>query len=1093
MTVAQLKVEAKARGVRGSNRRELTEAILGDMRERLSERRHADNTVRNQANDAAQAAGLRKRGDVWVDADGEVVVFQGRKSESSDRLSSWYAYEPGYAGAYTGDGPEGFVRWAKAKSFPEGTFVDPSDADARPIAAEEMRKFTPIVGTIFPDRVPEAGRFLVRGSSSGPRGETTDVFGNRSVVPSPEVPAEVANKVHSFSKNQVVRMVDGDEGFRTPDGQPMTPAAVVDSARVVDAGREPKIPDTPEGRLVESDPDVLPRDVQRIVTNDPEEAVVYMMSGLNVRPVTDHLGRTAAEVGVAARRVFGEVVGRLGTHGGAAAKQAQARAAAAIDSTKKYQGEMSDTLDVALKSLRNPKRGLDTGGEIPVAGETYTLSRLKEMVEGRIAPPNPKVRQVVEQIRDVVEQRGRLFEKVGLQQQQPDGSYAPFQVKGREILPTAYHPQFYAVIKQSRGHPARRELARVIATMNGMPEAEVARRLDTIKQGLDDMSGRGLERSAQAEFSRSFDQLPASIKVGRHKIPILETNPFAYLQNLVARGAARAAVVEHFGQDVGKGSTGTRLRDAMVKRGGAKAGEDFALVMRHLHGLPQDLPLLDSGSALATTLRGVKVAEYVLKQGLLSASGVVNIPEPLGNIRGFAGNRGLARAFGQLVRAIPGTLAGKQTILKTLEHLGSRSAAVMNTSYDPRRPVMSLARMAGELAGRVFGHRWINEGQEALAAIAALNKVEAFRKRGAKGRAPSERDVFRLRRLGYDEATARRFASGGGTQAEYDAFIRNVPGRLMGGTSLSAERSWFEMNRIAKHGFAFQSYFHTIMRDAVRAHDVYARSMFEATRDRDWRKALAASRQMGEFYGGKAAQGAAATFLASTVLFHGEGAEAMWDEAEATAGDFIGRSLADSLVGGPYRILGKVLGGEDLSDSIFPVFAIRETVQAISGGGKYEGLTGAERADKFFSRTLPVRRIGASIMASVGFGDAEGQRQHALASRTYWRWRYREKPPGDYTPTEREAIEVQRRVAFARAKRAAERGASPAEIEDLVKAALGVEGAKPDSFRRSVMASRWLDGLSEEEKASLKAFAPSQYPMFERHDRILEGLARSIR
>ena len=147
----------------------------------------------------------------------------------------------------------------------------------------------------------------------------------------------------------------------------------------------------------------------------------------------------------------------------------------------------------------------------------------------------------------------------------------------------------------------------------------------------------------------------------------------------------------------------------------------------------------------------------------------------------------------------------------------------MNISLDPNRSITSAIRAINQLQSRAFLYKHINEFQETLAAIGALDKVERFKK--GKGRAVDERYLIEM---GFSKENAKLMVQGNAPQELYDALVRRSPAHLTGGAQRRGEQSRIEHNRWFRRVTEFENYAQMKLRSFARQLKVNEQLLIEA-------------------------------------------------------------------------------------------------------------------------------------------------------------------------------------------------------------------------------------------------------------------------
>jgi hypothetical protein len=786
------------------------------------------------------------------------------------------------------------------------------------------------------------------------------------------------------------------------------------------------------------------------------------------------------------KRWLGSLTERVRSYGKPSAVEAADKAEVAIDRAKAHYGAMSAEIDAVLKPAGLSPRVVANLSRFHFEpGKSHATAPFVEIGEGRARPSNAAEQKIMDAERAFVMRRGRKFEEVGTRRVNPEtGDIEPFRA-AENVMPRAYTAEGMDVILKGPESPAWKPLVRGIAEMNGTSPEAVEKVLRERRKTMVEGGPESADAEAHAEHFRMWQRFPAAVKTPNGSVvPILETNPYTYTKRLAETGAARMGVIEAFGQDIGA----ERPFDALRRRFADETGSDapFVELGRALHRVPVSGPLVTPGTRKATVVRGAKAAGDVLKEGMLSVAAVPNVFEPLGNTMSMGGVRDFVR--GTLKQAAIGSRARRAGI-DELESKGAIDKQFANLTGDPSRPVGGAVRAFREVAGRaVLGRKWIEQAGGTNAGFVAREVRNRMAKRGGGESVAGEGDVFTLRRLGFDPATARRMAYGKGTAAEYDTFLRRSTSRLLGENMAPAEMSRAEHSRLAQGAFAFQRFAQMNIRDAARVFDTTARSFADAFKNRSWRQAVGTTQRFAAWATGKAVSNAAATLALSFLTGGTTGVKAAWEEAEGDLGAFLAKSFQYGVLAGPFgAVLRTTSGNQNLGDAIFPYTVAKEVVEAVAGTGRYrydEGLT--ERLGTFVDRFAPVKRAFTTGAIAQMFGDHTEARRIEVAKRAYWRWRAEEigdlgrGPRGevqDYTKKMRKAYQAILEGDHVRA-------------DAMVRDALS--DGKRHQWKRSINDRLLLGDKEVKAKLStLKArIGEEAYGLLEAHDRLLRAYSR---
>lgn len=821
----------------------------------------------------------------------------------------------------------------------------------------------------------------------------------------------------------------------------------------------------------------------------------------------------AKETGGFLRREFGSMIGRVESYGTPAARETAQRAKRAVDVEGAARGQLNEPLNRVLRLAGSPSGVTRRGRAISelsrpqrVEGKNYGMAPLRQAIEGKIDPPTSEAAEAIEAARALIDKRGELFERVGLKQMDPDtGDVVSFQRKGDKVAPRVMTPEFFDLVERGQNSKSYQAMVDAFADTSGASREQVESIFENMRGDMLEEGPQATAARSQAEFMRQFPEIPDVLYVNNRAIPLTETSLYDYARTLADRGAARIGVVRAFGQDIGDEAPVAALRQRFADEGGKP--EAFTQLMRGLHRLNPERPIVDPGSQTAQLIRGVNSAMGVVKESILSLSAVPNLAEPLGAAREFTGNMNMLKGAFDLVRR------PRETI-QALEQAGAITKAVANLSIDPNRPAESFAKGVRELMSRATLRNPVEELGEKLTAAGTARKVQRMQQ-GRGGTA----DILDLRSLGYSLEDARRLAQGGGTQAEYDAIVREAPRKLMGSNLSRAEQSRFENRRVVKALVAFQHYAQTTIRRTANMAKTYVRTMNDAITGSNlkgaerWNMAFRANTKLANHLFGRAAAGATSYFLLSALVGGTDGAKIAWNEAKSDPVKFLKDSLIYSLFAGPFGAVIRTFEGDIndtgdfLGQSVFPFHVAKQAWDYASGSGMYEGRNWGDATSQLLQRMAPVSKVFnegilAQGMAAMGFGN-EKARQLDVAHRAYWRWRFEAAPPPDFTPGQVSESQKRFRRHMGSAYDTLRSGGTPQQIAEHLLKALQTEGKEGANLAASIRARKLLTrrqiapGESDEVyqqrlRELVNRIGKDAYRNLLVHDRLLEAWAESL-
>ena len=792
--------------------------------------------------------------------------------------------------------------------------------------------------------------------------------------------------------------------------------------------------------------------------------------------------------------VFSDMVERAASVGTQSSIQGAELGKQVIDKQKQVRGELAPTLD---KVLELSGKGFGEDGkvvrelsdfvEVDIGGNKILQSNLHGKIEGTIKT-KPSEKPLIELQRDLIEGRGRIFERNNIYTEGKDGVPRPFKVIGREIAPRIMSNEFYAILGKGAGSKEFTEMVSKFAQATGSPETNVR---EYFKEFTDNISGKSTEnptRTTQVEHSRKWKHIPHAIEVGGDIIPLVEYRPYEYAQRLAETGAARVGVATTFGQEINNTSTVDKFKKAIESEGGTTI--EFHEMIRALSGAPIEAPILEAGSVGGKAMRAVNSAYNTVRASSLSASVIPNVAEFLGSIRRFSGTPGLIKGLYDLKLGLPSGNA--KALEATLNSLGAFTSDVTNLATNPVRPVESRVRQLNEAQRSAFLYRYLNEFQEKISAVVASNKVQKFKNQKGTGT-----DALLLREMGFSRSEAELMVSGKAPQELYDALIRRAPAALTGGAQRAGEQSRLEQSRIFRFVTAFETYAQMKARSFNRIIRTNSKAINESIVEQDYKKLVNVTQSvMSDLFGG-AVSGASAQFLLAYMYGGEDNVEIKWNEVKEQPLEFIAKSWAYTTFAGLYgQILQSTAGGkESVLDIFYPWVLGKELTQAIRGTGKYTYDEAMDRAIKFGERFFPANRVFKQMVVGVGLGNPEASKDDN-AIRAYYRWKFENKYGGTYISKPDEEIKKFRRN-MNKAYDAIMAGDDPSTVSKYIVDAVSDTGKDPASISKSIIGKRLLikskiapgksDLVYSQRLAELrKRIGDKAYKRLLRHDELLD-------
>ena len=754
---------------------------------------------------------------------------------------------------------------------------------------------------------------------------------------------------------------------------------------------------------------------------------------------------------------FSDMVERTANVGTPTSIQAAESGRRAIDITKETYGRLAPALDAVLTvsgKFRGPEakavRELSKFVEVDVGGGKVLMNKMHAGIEGYPVKLSKVEKEITSKVKDLIEQRGLIFEEIGLMQEGADGKVRPFKVLGRNIAPRIMSGEFYSIIEKGPGSTEFNILVSEYAKSSGATKKQI---MDYFEDFRATYTGEGgllsggvpsttATRTTQAEHSRKWKHIPHAIRVGKDIVPIVEYRPFEYSRRLVETGSSRVGVAKVFGQELAGTSTIKKIKDQIKSEGGSV--NEFHQMIKSLSGVPIE-PALVIGTSKG--VRAINATYDMLKTTSLSASAIPNLGEFLGSTRRFAGTPGLVKALSDLKLGLPSSKA--KQLEAYLDSIGAITKDVANFSIDPNRPISSFVRAVNEAQRSAFIYRYMNQLQEATAAVVALNKVETYK----QGKGKSVDKIF-LREMGFSREDARLMVSGKAPQRLYDALIRRAPAHLTGGAQRVGEQSRAESSRIFKAVTAFETYAQMKIRSLNRVVKTNAQVLQEAIAEKNYSKMVDVTRSIYSELLGTVVSGLTAQ-LALSYFYGGEdNVEIKINEAKNDPWATTKDAFSYTAFGGIYGQILQATEGNVGIDRLYPVTVIRETIGAVTGTGRYTYDEGMDRAIKFTERFAPANKAFKNGLVAMGFGSPEAKKTDNAIS-AYYRWKIENKYGGKYTSVPDEEIK-KFRTNMIKAYELFRKKKGNAEVYQQIRKALSESGKDVASISRSLNGKRLL-------------------------------------
>lgn len=769
-------------------------------------------------------------------------------------------------------------------------------------------------------------------------------------------------------------------------------------------------------------------------------------------------------------------VRRAGGDWGAALSE---KAAAATDTTKALMRQWEPTVQAALKTasgvgdhplkrlkaLRNLMRIEEDGAS---GGGSHGFSRFQRAVEGKIPDSelDPIEKEVVDAYRRVVAMTGATARDMGVQVTDPlTGQRVAFRpAEGGKRMIRHLTPEAWDMIHAGADDPGFRALVKAVSDANGGADVKLVTR-----EMLELRDADPVTRSAAFEHLRTLKEFPTHVKVDGHMVPVLHSNPFTAIDQLYRQQAMRLGYIAHFGQNP---EAATAAVKRYVEAGGARA--DAEDLIRALNGVPPAIMKAVGGSNLRQARRVGRAILSLFKTGLLSRSGLVNLPEPLGNTLTFAGSKRLARAYAHLA-------AHPRAAAQEAARWGVLADKMLNLAIEPGRKLEDVPRVIRQITDRLnplSGH-YANDLNELVSAWSG--KLMADDLQAGRGTAA---DRVRLDILGYTDEQADRMLAGKASAAEYEGLPERMATISQGAGALPAQRSKAGNSRLWNAVIAFDSY-------AQMKANRLGRTISAAQRAWNRGDKAAAFQVMSQQVLGTTASGAGALALRAAAL---GGTAGLMDFGYETIHDpvaSLGGFLRSAVMSGAADALWRVAAESnpnDFTDSawdqtrriVLPVYLAGEMIDFFAGQGRYHDQSAAERARTFLEGNVTVTRPLVTLAATLGLADKDLKRDTAISA--YWRWRRENAPADRHIPGQTTPEHERFRRFMRRAVEDIRHNRNPAAH---LRQALGVSG-DGSSVAASLRGRRLLSDLKPDQlKALAGAIGPDQYHELQHYDWLL--------
>lgn len=768
-------------------------------------------------------------------------------------------------------------------------------------------------------------------------------------------------------------------------------------------------------------------------------------------------------------------------------------------------------------------------GLIHPDAQKTTYSRIIDLVENRNpkAPMTPNERVVVLFLRNAARITGDINERVGLTQRGAKGedpykfrrtpggeSFLSFStqeffdimVKGPEQADHLFERIEYGYWEANQANPRTRTLKQV---------QDIFR--DTIRPLVTASNPHAGFRQIGPEIARIFDRRPSGVLTldGKRNIPLLVTEPRAYLDSLYMSTAMRGGFLQAWGQD---GKMIQAVRDRLHAKGGNVWAFDNAI--RALSDIP---PTILSREHLSLAVspadawynigRGLNAVQNALKQVMLTATAIIQVSEN----PGIAGEVG----FGPMIRGLRDVITyepGRRVIMQELDTHRVRTRDVVNLIVDRRHFLSSFVNRFAGVLSRAHGNQLANEMLNETTAAAAsrvrmLDVVERAIEVRKGNTTPREADIGWLRRLRYTEKEAIRLASGLATEKEYWNVAQRSTTTLVRTTATMAEKSLFRNTRTYRALVPFTQFFSnraaqfgTHVKDTSTQGLRWSKSKTIPEFNRNSARFATATFAFAKWAVGIQAAGIVGTFLWAYIREGSEGIKNRTVEAQNDIMGFLYETFVWGTFGPVYGVLNETImrslrKDEPAEDAaidglrvIMPLSIALDLNNVIRGTGQFSDMTVPDRTGALMRRYTPILNTIPGRTAMTWLGFQVQSTESIAANSAFWRWKLKPEnesiPPRGGTPGSTTAAQKQYRIHMKKAFRAQMIGKDP--MPHFFRA----YAADPGNISQAILA-RWKlvgSGMNDAKRASLKAsMTPQSYQVLIQEDILTTMMALQMK
>lgn len=697
------------------------------------------------------------------------------------------------------------------------------------------------------------------------------------------------------------------------------------------------------------------------------------------------------------------------------------------------------------------------------------------------------VRKLPSQVFDL-DYRGRSFRMLRV-----------FQAAGkfqRNITATGYD-----IVREGSGDMWNKWTA-ALARANGVKISEARKFFKAWKAKLDDPSSSATSiEAANQDFQRKYKTVVTHIKSDGRWQQVVHSDLFGYLENAARRATHARAFREVWPRTpLGRSNLASVMEDLRKELPGPYQ-KDLTAMMRTMQGHPTDdyssMGVMGPTEVGGSTLRlfnqtiGNIMAKMALTGQLLIQPGEAIV----GSTPVFLGYKNTLRGMAKVRQLYP-----------EMERQGMVNRVIYDFSYDPKAPVRSGFKIAGNLLSKGFAEHALNEFQEATAAATARvvsdrianNNLSDWEKRMLP-------ETFKDMGFNSDEIMGMMQ----GDAKLLGQFQRKASAFMTSGNKAISEGSRLGASRLFNSVFRFQSY---PMMKANQLRKVTG-SLWGAWQEGTPFEKQQATRMFGRFMFGNTMQGALTAGITALAYQGALGLKLKLKEAEDEPLNFLTESYL-STISGPlymawrgYKSKGVLGVGENATRMAFPYTALREMYDMTQGAKGYQNLDTFGKIGKFLASKTPGTKAINTGLALFGLTSEDQKLDASMAAFKKWRREQQGfKTVEDFTKEDSEEglldekLRKRFRIEMGKALESLRDGDSDKFYDHYVEAAglLAERGKRPSALGEAFRDAKLLRSakgapLTPEQQDSLRArIGDEAYDRLEYYDLMLEQAAEGV-